>query len=167
MRRREFLAGVAAGTTAGTAGCVGGGEVVVSLQKELSIQPETGWVKKIPDISEKGGAVKYTVRASRPFDVYFFVGSDQYRFYEAYVDGREPRKTPAGHEKLSASASEKAKDEFVAQTKDNGAREALTAKGPYFFVVDYTAYRGETPPKEFEGPLTPFVDLTVSKDRLF
>ncbi|MDG5777557.1 hypothetical protein VB773_05425 [Haloarculaceae archaeon H-GB2-1] len=165
MRRRHLLRAMGASATLGVAGCIGGGsKIVTNVQRDVSVTPGTGWVQKIPDVSEHGGAIQYSVRAKKPFDVYFFVGESQYLAYDDFTDGTEPPETPFGDASVGTSAEEES-NTYVASTTEDGAREPIEGTGPYYFVVDHSAYLGRTPPKEHGGPLKAFVDLTVTKKR--
>jgi len=170
MRRRGFLHAFGAGTVLGTAGCLGlGGEAIVSIQQSVRVEPGSGWVETIPDISESGGAISYKVRSDdRRFDVYFFAGEDDYEHYEAYIKGQEPDQTPAGYEAFSKVAVPRtdAESTYEAATHDGGARESIDVAGPYYFVVDHSSYRMENRVDEFAEPLAAFVDLEVVKNRL-
>jgi hypothetical protein len=168
MRRRQLLKALPASASVGVAGCIGGGsKLVANVQRQVSVMPSSGWIKKIPDVSEHGGAIQYTVRAKKPFDVYFFVGEQQYLAYDDYTDGTEPPETPFGDASIGTSAEEQSKDEYVAATKNDGAREPIDETGPYYFVVDHSDYLGRTPPAEHGGELRAFVDLTVTEKRFF
>lgn len=170
MRRRTFLQSAGVAASVGTAGCLGlGGEAIVTVQESVRVEPGEGWVEEIPDVSDTGGAVSYTVRSSdRRFDVYLFVGEDQYEHYEAYVQDDDSGETPAGHETFSKAAVPKtdAEETFEAATQDGGARESLDTTGPYYFVVDHSSYRMENRVEEFDEPLAAFVDLEVVKHRI-
>lgn len=170
MKRRGFLQAIGAGATLGTAGCLGmGGEAIISIQQSVRVDPENGWVKEIPDMSDSGGALSYRVRSSdRQFDVYFFLGDDQYEHYETYIKGREPSETPAGHEAFSKVAMPQpdAESTYQAATEDDGARESIDVAGPYYFVVDHSSYRMENRVDEYGEPLSAFVDLEVIENKL-
>ncbi|WP_459191232.1 hypothetical protein [Halosimplex sp. J119] len=167
MDRRALLSTAALGLAGGVAGCVGGGgEVVTTVQRTVSVQPGQGWVEEIPDVSDPGGAIRYRARADRPFDVYFFPSEESYMFYDTYTDGDEPALTPAGNSDVGASAKQIAEDTFEAQTQKGGARQPIDASGPYYFVVDHSAYRGESGPDDDPEPLDVFVDLTVTQRKL-
>ncbi|MFB6074967.1 MAG: hypothetical protein ABEJ89_08145 [Haloarculaceae archaeon] len=169
MRRRALLRGLGGGAVGIGGGCLGlGGDVVVEVHRDLTIDPGDAWVKQIPDVSDPGGAISYTVRSDDgPFDVYFFVGRGQYEHYDAFVGGGDPATTPVGNERLSTAAVPQSGDGemYQAATHDDGAREPLNVEGPYYFAVDYTSYRMENPVDEYADPLGAFVDLTVVKKR--
>ena len=169
MRRRALLRTIGAGAVAAGSGCLGsGGKVVVSVTESVDVEPGSGWVREIPDVSDPGGALLYTVRSEeRPFDVYFFVGREQYGYYDAFVGGEKPAKTPHGHEAFSSAAVPKSesKDVYEAATANGGARESLDATGPYYFVVDHSNYRMENRVEENADSLSAFVDLEVVKQR--
>lgn len=169
MRRRGFLQTIGAGTAFGATGCLGlGGEAIVSIQQSVRVDPGSGWVEEIPDISGSGGAVSYKVRSDdRRFDVYFFAGEDSYEHYDAYIKGQDPSETPPGHEDFSKAAVPRsdAESTYEAATQDGGARESLDVAGPYYFVVDHSSYRMENRVDEFADPLGAFVNLEVVKNR--
>jgi uncharacterized short protein YbdD (DUF466 family) len=170
MKRRAFLRSTGVAATIGTTGCLGmGGEAIVTVQESVRVEPGSYWVEEVPDVSDPGGAISYTVRSNdRRFDVYFFVGQDEYEHYEAHVQGEEPDETPAGHEEFSKAAVPKsdAEETFEAATQDGGAREPLDATGPYYFVVDHSSYRMENRVEEFADPLAAFVDLEVVRHHI-
>ena len=169
MRRRTLLRTVGAGVAGMGSGCLGGGgEVVVSVQQSLSIEPGNGWVREIPAVSESGGSISYVVRSEeRAFDVYVFVGEAEYAHYDAFVEGTEPAETPRGHESFSKAAVPRteSKDLYEAATAGEGAREPLTVAGPYYFVVDHSNYRMENRVEEHADSLSAFVDLEVVEKR--
>lgn len=168
MNRRSVLSTAAVGVVCGLAGCVGGGgEVVKTVQRDVSVQPGDGWVLDIPDVSDPGGAIQYRATADRPFDVYFFSKEEAYMFYDTFTDGNEPAMTPNGLSEVGASAQEVGEDTYRAETQKGGAREPIDASGPYFFVIDNSKYRGETPPAgDPPAPLDVYVDLTVTQRKL-
>jgi hypothetical protein len=168
MYRRGLLATAAVAVTGGAVGCIGGGgEVVATVQRSVSVQPGQGWIEEIPDVSDPGGAIRYRARADRPFDVYFFASEESFMFYDTYTDGGEPALTPKGHGDVSANAEKVAEDTYEAETKKGGARQPIDDSGPYYFVVDHSGYRGEHPPdSEQPSPLEVFVDLTVTRRKL-
>jgi hypothetical protein len=169
MRRRTYLRTLGAGAAAVASGCLGtGGEVVVSVTESIRVQPGDGWVEEIPDVSDPGGAVSYTVRSDqRAFDVYFFIGRDQYVHYDDFVSGERPADTPKGHPSFSKSAVPRDGSDGVygAETTDDGAREPVDVTGPYYFVVDHSNYRMENRAEPTDDPLRAFVDLEVVKQR--
>ncbi|WP_276273108.1 hypothetical protein [Haloarcula litorea] len=168
MRRRAVLRSLGAGVAALGSGCVGGaGEVIVSVQRDVTVEPGRAWTREdIPDLSASGGGIEYIVRADEPFDVYFFADEDAFERYDAYIKGREPDETPAGHPEFSQTALPKdGSDLYEATTSDGGARESVEATGPYYFAVDHSSYRMETRVDEYDEPLTAFVDLKVVRRR--
>lgn len=166
MQRRSLLAGVAVGL-GGVAGCVGGGgEVVTTVQRTVSVRPGQGWVKEIPDVSDPGGAIQYRATAGQPFDVYFFSSEEAYMFYDTYTDGNEPARTPAGNTDVGTSAEALGEDTYRATTQNGGAREQIDDTGPYFFVVDHSDYREGAVPGDEPEPLSVSVDLTVTQRKL-
>lgn len=167
MRRRAFVAKFGASVGAVGSGCLGGGgEVVVSVSRSITVEPGRGWTREIPDVSDPGGAVSYAVKSDeRAFDVYFFVEDAAYESYRAFVDGEDPDETPRGHAELSKSAVDGADDGmYEATTSDDGARDPLDATGPYHFVLDHSSYRLENRVEETDEPLSAFVDLTVVRN---
>ena len=168
MDRRTFLGTVGAGACAVGTGCLGGGgEVIVSVQREVFVDPGTAWIEaEIPDVSDAGGAIQYLVRGDRPFDLYFFTDAADFADYEAYVTGGDPPSTPPGNPAYSMTALPTDGGEiYEAATTDGGARQKLTASGPYYFAVDHSSYRMETRVERFDDALTAFVDLTVIRER--
>lgn len=168
MNRRALLSAAAVGFAGGVAGCVGGGgEVVKTVQREVAVPPGQGWVTEVPDVSDPGGAVRFRVTAEQPFEVYFFTGEESYMFYDTYTDGNEPALTPSGNADVSTAAEQVEDDTYRAETQKGGARQPIDASGPYFFVVDHSGYRGETPPSDEQPtPLEAYVDLTVTQRKL-
>jgi len=169
MNRRTFLRTVGAGATVAGSGCLGGGgEVVVSVKQDVTVEPHDAWMKEeIPDVSDPGGEIQYIVKADVPFSVYFFTDREQFERYDAYIKGREPDETPPGNPEFSQTAVRpEGSDIYEASTANGGAREPLDEPGPYFFAVDHSNYRMETRVEEFDDPLTAFVDLTVIEKRL-
>ena len=168
MNRRSLLSTTAVGIACGLGGCVsGGGEVVKTVQRDVAVQPGDGWVIDVPDVSDPGGAIRYRTTADRPFDVYFFSNEESYMFYDTFTDGNEPAMTPAGNSDVGTSAQEVGDDTYRAETQNGGARQPIDASGPYFFVVDNSEYREETPPKgDPPSPLEVYVDLTVTQRKL-
>jgi hypothetical protein len=166
VKRRAYLAGLASGGAA-VAGCLGtGGEAVVDVQESVRIDPESGWTERVPDVSDPGGAVSYIVKSEDgPFDVYFFTERAAYNAYAEYVTGGDPERTPPGHDGFSAAAIPDGGDLYVAETADEGARESLSAEGPYWFVVDHSSYRMENPVDEYGDSLQASVDLSVVRER--
>lgn len=168
MQRRALLSTAAVAAAGGVVGCVGGGgEVVVTVQRSVSVQPGQGWIEEIPDVSDPGGAIRYRAKADRPFDVYFFTTEESFMFYDTYTDGNEPALTPKGNDDVSTNAEKVAEDTYAAETQKGGARQPIDDAGPYYFVVDHSGYRGEHPPRtEQPSPLDVFVDLTVTRRKL-
>lgn len=170
MRRRRLIRSL--GAAAFGAGCLGpgclglGGEVVVSVQRSVEVPPGEGWVRKVPDVSDPGGAISYAVTSEDgSFDVYLFQ-EEGYRYYDAYVTGREPERTPKGLAQFNTVAVETDGDVYEAATQDDGARESLEAAGPYYFVVDHSNYRLSHRTDDHAEPLSAFVDLEVVEDRI-
>ena len=169
MNRRAVLRTVGTGLAALGGGCLGGGgEVVVSVQRDVHVDPQDAWTETdIRDVSASGGALQYIVRADVPFDVYFFTDEAAFEQYETYIAGREPDRTPAGDPQFSQTAlPTEGSDLYEASTTDGGARESLDATGPYFFAVDHSSYRMENRVEQYDDPLTAFVDLKVIEKRL-
>lgn len=169
MKRRRFLQTVGISVTAVGSGCMGGGgEVVVSVQQDVRVEPHGAWTEEaIPDVSDPGGELQYIVKADIPFNVYFFTDRERFEQYNTYIEGREPGETPPGNPEFSQTAVQsEGSDIYEASTDDGGARESLDESGPYFFAVDHSNYRMETRVEDYDDPLTAFVDLTVIKHKL-
>ena len=168
MNRRSVLRTVGTGLAALGSGCLGGGgEVIVSVQQDVTVAPGDAWTREdIPDLSDSGGAIEYIVRSETPFDVYFFADQHDFEQYDAYIRGQEPDSTPPGNGKLSQTAIENRESGlYEATTADGGNRESVETSGPYHFAVDHSSYRMETRVEEFDDPLTAFVDLKVIRNR--
>ncbi|MFC7076660.1 hypothetical protein [Haloarcula halophila] len=166
MRRRRMLQTVGTGLAAVGSGCLGGGgEVILNVQKDISVDPKDGWTKRLPDVSDTGGAIEYTIRADRPFDVYFFAEKEHFEMYDSYIKGQEPAETPSGDRAFSQTALPAEDGEVYEAATEDRAREPLEVDGPSFFAVDHSNYRMETRVDEFGEPLTAFVDLQVIKQR--
>lgn len=169
MRRRTYLQTVGVGAAAAGSGCLGtGGEVVVGVTESIRVEAGDGWVTEIPDVSDPGDAVSYTVRSKDgAFDIYFFVGEEEYDHYEAFLRDEDPAETPAGDSSLSKAAVPKSGSEEVyeAATQDGGARESLDVTGPYYLVVDHSNYRMENRVEAQGDHLSAFVDLKVVEQR--
>ena len=168
MKRRSVLRTVGAGLAALGGGCLGGGgEVIVSIQQNVTVDPGTAWLETgIPDLSDSGGAIEYIVRSETPFDVYFFADESDFEQYDAYIRGHDPDDTPPGNGDFSQTAVPDADSElYEATTDDSGSRQSVEMTGPYYFAVDHSSYRMETRVEEFDDPLSAFVDLKVIRDR--
>ena len=149
-------------------GCLGGGgEVILSIQRDVTVDPGRAWMQReIPDLSDTGGAIEYIVRSETPFDVYFFADESTFAKYDAYIKGREPDATPPGHTEFSQTAlPDENSGLYEATTDGNGNRQSVEIAGPYYFAVDHSNYRMETRVDEFDDPLTAFVDLKVIRKR--
>jgi len=176
MERRAVLRRLAAGGAVGTAGCIGGGgKVVTNVQRDISVAPHSAWIREIPDVSDPGGAISYIARASHPFDVYFFIGEQSIRTYQAYVRAEQQEGTtasisgqlPNGHSEVTRTATRQETDLYRATSVDDGGRRPLDMAGPYYFVLDNTnypaaggAYIGDNPQLR-----SIYLDLTVSQKR--
>lgn len=161
MRRRNALTTLAAGVVS-LGGCIGGGsEVVTTVQRSVSVSPGRGWVEKIPDTS--GGAIQYKARANQPFEVFLFTSEEDYMFYDTYIDGGEPARTPEGHDKIGTRAEQVTDTTYEAATPSGGARQQIGTSGPYFFVLDHSNYLGGPGPDDNPSPLSVFLDLTVTE----
>ncbi|WP_336001303.1 hypothetical protein [Halorientalis halophila] len=168
MQRRQFLQAVAGGTTLGSAGCLGiGGDLVVTVQKDVSVEPGTGWIKEIPDVSDSGGEIAYTARSRAPFDVYFFTSAEAMRRYDAYTSGEEPESTPPGDQDVGRTATSTGGDRYEATSANDGGRQPIEGSGPYYFVLDHTDYpaAGGARPDEMPERRSIFLDLTVTRQR--
>jgi len=159
---------VGAGLVTVGSGCLGGGgEVIVSVQQDVTVEPGTAWMERgIPDLSESGGAIEYIVRAERSFDVYFFSDRADFEQYDAYINGDEPDETPPGNREFSQAAVPEADTAmYAAMTDGGGNRQSIDRSGPYYFAVDHSSYRMENRVEEFDDPLRVFVDLKVIRNR--
>ncbi|MDS0282153.1 hypothetical protein [Haloarcula onubensis] len=168
MNRRSLLRTVGAGVVVGGSGCLGGGgEVIVSVQQDVSVDPGDAWMETdIPNLSESGGAIEYIVRAERAFDVYFFTDESNFERYNAYIKGDDPEETPPGNDEFSqAAVPAEGKELYEATTDNGGNRQPVQTAGPYYFVVDHSNYRMENRVEEFDDPLQAFVDLKVIRNR--
>lgn len=176
MDRRSLLRRAGVAGTLATAGCIGGGgEVVASTAKTVTVEPYSGWVKEIPDVSDPGGAISYTAEAERQFDVYFFTGESELKAYEDYVDQKRSEQTPGaatgdmpkGDQSIGKTATEGDDGRYRASTNDGGARQKIDATGPYYFVVDNSNYPAAGGAFLDDSPKQRWVDvdLTVSKKR--
>ena len=168
MKRRSVIRTVGAGLGVVGSGCLGGGgEVIVSIQRDVTVEPGDAWIEReIPDLAESGGAIEYIVRAERPFDVYFFVDRTDFERYDSYIDGDDPDETPPGNEEFSqAAVPEEGTEMYTATTDGGGNRESIDRSGPYYFAVDHSSYRMENRVEEFDDPLRAFVDLKVIRNR--
>ena len=157
-----------AGLAVASSGCLGAsGEVIVSVQQDVTVEPGNAWMEKeIPDLSDSGGAIEYIVRAEQAFDVYFFSDESDFQKYKAYINGDEPAATPPGNGEFSqAAVPAKNKDLYEATTDNDGGRESVEAAGPYYFAVDHSNYRMENRVDEYDEPLQAFVDLKVIRKR--
>lgn len=134
---------------------------MTSVQRSVSVTPGQGWIERVPDTD--GGAVQYKARADRPFEVFFFTSEEDFMFYDTFTDGGEPARTPAGHDSIGTAAEKVSDTTYEAETPNGGARESIGEPGPYFFVVDYSAYRDGPAPDEHSSALSVFVDLTVTE----
>jgi len=149
-------------------GCLGGGgEVIVSVQRDVTVEPGTAWMEtEIPDLSESGGAIEYIVKAETPFDIYFFSNESDFERYDAYIKGDDPDKTPPGNSEFSrAAVPVEGSDIYEATTDNGGNRQSVESAGPYYFAVDHSNYRMENRVEKFDDPLQAFVDLKVIRKR--
>jgi len=168
MNRRTFLQTATGVGVLGTAGCIGGGEVIVEVQRDVSVRPYSGWAEEIPDVSDSGGSISYIAKSEKPFDVYFFVGEQPYGSYKRYVDNETHSASERGDSAIGQTAIRNESGTYVASTEDEGARQPIEGTGPYYFVLDHSNYpvsggaMVEDPPAERSITL----DLTVTKDRM-
>ena len=168
MNRRTVLRTVGTGLVAAGTGCLGGGgEVILSVQRDVTVGPGDAWMEtEIPDLSESGGAIEYIVRAEQAFDVYFFADAADFEQYDAYIKGGDPEATPPGHGDFSqAAVPAEGNDLYEATSADGGNRQPVDSSGPYYFAVDHSSYRMENRVEEFDDPLQAFVDLKVIRKR--
>jgi hypothetical protein len=165
MRRRAMIKAVGAASVVGTAGCMGGGEVVAEIQRSVRIEPGQYWSQELPDVSEPGGSIEYGVSAERAFDLYLFTSGDAYATYRARLRGETVDGTPTGHDRLSTTAVPADDGETYRATTDDEAREPLGAEGPYYFVVDHTDYAVGQMPGHPGDQLRATIDLTLVRNR--
>lgn len=163
MNRRTVLATVAVGTTGGLTGCIAGGRVVHDEKRSVMIEAGKGWSFEITGVDGKG-AVSYSVRANRQFDVYYFTSPEAYDRYQAFLSGEEPSKTPRGHSEFSRAAVQAEEgDHFEATVPEDGGRKSVTIENTHYFVVDHSSYGMGVPVEKGTDPLDAVVDLTVYK----
>jgi hypothetical protein len=168
VNRRTVLQTVGTGLAVAGSGCLGGGgEVIVSIQRDVSVEPGNAWMEReIPNLSDSGGAIEYIVRAEEAFDIYFFADESDFQKYDAYITGDDPEATPPGNSEFSqAAVPAEGKDLYEATTDDGGGRQSVDAAGPYYFAVDHSSYRMENRVEESDDPLQAFVDLKVIRNR--
>jgi len=168
VNRRAVLQAVGTGLVAAGSGCLGGGgEVIVNVQRNVTVKPGNAWMEtEIPDLSDSGGAIEYIVKAEKPFDVYFFTNESDFEQYDAYIKGGDPEETPPGNSDFSQAAVPKEGSDIYEATTDNGGnRQSIENSGPYYFAVDYSSYRMENRVEKFDEPLSVFVDLKVIRKR--
>ncbi len=167
MRRRTLLRSLGAAATAAGTGCMGlGGEVVVSVQQSVRVPAGDGWSRELPDVSDSGGAISYRITSEDgAFDVYLFP-EEEFRYYDEYVKGREPERTPKGVAQFGKVAVETDGGVYEVATADGGARESLDAEGPYHFVVDQSNYRLGRRMDDHADELSAFVELELVERRL-
>ncbi|WP_262179944.1 hypothetical protein [Haloarcula laminariae] len=168
MNRRSVLQTLGAGLAVAGSGCLGGGgEVIVSVQQDVTVEPGNAWMEtEIPDLSESGGAIEYIVRAEQAFDVYFFSDESDFEQYNAYIKGDDPDSTPPGNSDFSqAAVPAEGSDLYEATTDNGGNRQSVESTGPYYFAVDHSSYRMENRVEEFDDSLQAFVDLKVIRKR--
>lgn len=149
-------------------GCLGGGgEVIVSVQQNVTVEPGNAWMEKeIPDLADSGGAITYIVKAETPFDVYFFSDKSDFEQYDTYIKGGDPDSTPPGNSNLSQAAVQvSGSDVYEATTDNGGSRQSVESSGPYYFAVDHSSYRMENRVEKFDDPLQAFIDLKIIRKR--
>lgn len=166
MRRRAMIRSLGAAAVVGGAGCMGGGEVEEQIQRSARIRPGEYWSAELPDISDTGGSISYIARAERPFDVYFFTLGGNFTSYREVVEGESSGPPPTGHEEFSKTATPTDGGEtFEAATEDGGSRQTLTEDGPYYFVLDHTAYGVGARPGDPGEELTVSLEVTLIRSR--
>ncbi|WP_299266554.1 hypothetical protein [Halorientalis sp.] len=168
MERRRFLQRGVAAAALGTVGCLGsGGEVVVTVSRDVRIEPGTGWIREIPDVSDPGGSISYISRSQAPFDVYFFTSEQQMGRYDDYTSGEDPAQPPTGDRDIGRTATETDGGQYKASTKDDGARQSIDESGPYYFVLDHSDYpaAGGAWPSDMPKRRSIYLDLTVTRKR--
>jgi hypothetical protein len=159
MQRRAFLSTILAGTTVGTAGCMGG-EVVLSRKETVTVPVGRGDITELPESGEK---IRYIARDDQPFDVYVFTSNSAKEVYRASLDGEEPSNPPPGQQSLSSRALRVGSDRFEVTTD---GRTDLDGDGNAYFVLDHSDYRRETPPRDDADPLSVSLDLEVVESSL-
>ena len=176
MDRRSFLRRSGLAGALATAGCLGGGgEVVESTARTVTIEPYSGWIAEIPDVSDPGGTISYTAECERGFDVYFFTSEDERDAYEEYIErkpadqqpGAAAGDMPKGDQSIGQTATEGDDGRYRAATKDKGARQPIDGSGPYYFALDnsnYPAAGGAFLEEPAESRWVD-LDLTVTKRR--
>jgi hypothetical protein len=166
MDRRSMLRAVGTSGAVLAAGCLGG-TVRHDVQRSVRIPRGEYWVSELPPV-EGSGAISYTVRAERRFDVYVFTDDAAFETYrDVHGGGSVPSSAPRGDRDLGMTAVEASGgDQYVARTADEGAREPYGADSGAAFVVDHSAYAIGAAPAETADPLSPFVDLEVVETTL-
>jgi hypothetical protein len=171
MKRRSFLRRVGVGGTVAAAGCLGGGgEVVASEAGTVTVDPYSGWVEEIPDVSDDGGTISYTAECDRKFDVYFFTSEEALTAYEDYVAQKPAEQTPSaastdmpkGDQSIGQTATEGSDGRYRAATDDGGARQAIDDAGPYYFVLDNSNYPAAGGAFLDDPPEARWVDLDLT-----
>jgi hypothetical protein len=178
MRRRTFLATIAAAGTVGVAGCLGG-EVVLEVQESVRIQAHGGWAQEIDGVGGSG-SISYTVRSDdERFQVLYFTEDINYEKYQARTAGTTPNangtagsdpanvEVPLGHDDLSRIAIQNEdRGVYEAVVPRDGGRYSIDVKGTHYFVVDYSNYGIGMQVPDTAEPIQATVGLEVVEDRL-
>jgi len=178
MRRRTFLAAIAAAGTVGVPGCLGG-EVVLETQKSVRIEAHSGWAQDIDGVGGSG-SVSYTVRSEDDrFQVLYFTEAINYEKYQARTAGTtadangtagsDPAsvEVPLGHDDLSRIAIEnEERGVYEAVVPRDDGRYSIDIEGTHHFVVDYSNYGVGMQIPDTAEPIQATIGLEVVKDRL-
>lgn len=165
MDRRSFLA--AAGTTSvGVAGCVGGKRVLVEIQRELQVEPGVGWTRELPAV-DGSAVIRFTARAEKRFDVFYFVDPAAFAKYEAYLQSDDPDRMPTGHDRLTKTAVPRdGTDGYEVVVPTDGKHAAIGADGSHHIALDYSDYGTGMPVADPNEPLRVFLDLSLLDKQL-
>lgn len=161
MDRRGFLTSVSAGLVGATSGCVADGRVVMEKSENVMIDAQKGWWEELPDV-EGNGALSFSIRANKRFDVYYFTTEEAFNSYKAYVYNDDSSAMPRGHEDISQAAVPKeGTDEYEVKVPSGDGRKSIDTKGSHYLVVDHSNYGDGIQVDEYGDPLEAFVDLKV------
>lgn len=132
----------------------------------MLIEAGRGWAYEITDV-DGNGAISYTVRADRQFDIYYFTSAGDYGQYRSFVGGDEPDQMPSGHSRLTrAAVHNEDRDLYEAKMPADGGRKSISVEETHYFVVDHSNYGMGVPVEDHAEPLDAFVDLTAYDERL-
>jgi len=166
MRRRSFLAAIAAGTAASLSGCLEG-EVVLDVTESVQIPAHQGWIQEIDEV-DGGGEIAYAVRSDQArFETFYFTETAALQTYQEFtLGGEEIDEPPEGDDELRAIAvADDERGVYEAALPGDGGRHELTFEGTHYFVVDHSNYGDVTVPDTAED-LSVTVELEVVEDRL-